>query len=200
MADDTLNRIDAETGRDAPPGDIPERVRRRYLAEARPGSAVAYFTDAATTRPAFRDEGRRLSTDRNDPHVVGDLLAIAAHRGWDTIQVRGETRFRREVWRQAQALGLEVRGYRPTERDRQDLARQADRPRPAGPQPAPASPPRDGNARTRMRVVEAVVEARVRDPEARTRILAAARARIAGWLERGATTDPHRRRGRGPDR
>lgn len=188
MADDPLNRIDAERGRPAAPGDVPEHVRRRYLAETGPGAAAAYFTDATTSRPAFRDEGRRLATDRNDAQVVADLVAIAAHRGWTTLQVRGETRFRREVWLQARTLGLEVRGYDPTERDRQVLDRKAGDSqitRENAPDPGP-TPPRPDPARTRLRIVETVVEARVRDPADRVRILTAARARIAGWLERGA--------------
>jgi hypothetical protein len=193
MTDNPINRLDAEPGRTGLVDDLPDRVRRRYLTEAGPGRTTAYFTDATTRAPAFRDDGRRLATDRNDPKVVGDLLEIARHRGWAAVQVRGETRFRREVWLQATALGLEVKGYRPTERDRQEAARR--RSIEALPPPRPADPqrPRDQD-RLRQRVVETVVEARVRDPEALAAILASARQRIAGWLERSA--DPGRPRGR----
>lgn len=47
-----------------------------------------------------------------------------------------------------------------------------------------------------MRVVEAVVRDRIDDPSARDRILAAARERIADWLERGARFEPLRTRER----
>lgn len=50
-----------------------------------------------------------------------DLAAIAAHRGWTTIQLRGEDDLRREIWTEARALGLEVKNYKPRERDEQEL-------------------------------------------------------------------------------
>lgn len=170
--------------RSATPGDVPERIQRRYLTERRGGTGMGYYSDARTDVAAFRDQGHRLSTGRNDPHVVRDLVDIAQHRGWNTISVRGHTEFRREVWLMARAAGLEVRGYRPTERDRQ----QAERRRDPG---APAKPPLDN--RDRLRVVEAVVRNRVVEPSEQARILAAARSRLAQWLERGA---PGRERAR----
>lgn len=159
-------------------GDVPDQMRRRYLTEPRGGPGLGFYTDARTSAAAFRDHGVRLTTDRNDPHVVRDLVAIAEHRGWTTISVRGHSEFRREVWMRAQAAGLEVKGYRPTERDRQHASRQGDR-------PPPTDRAQDGQSR--LRVVEAVVRARVVEPAEQSRILAAARARLADWLERGAT-------------
>jgi len=176
MADD-LNIVAPEGDRRSnAPGDVPDHVRRRYLTEARGGPGLGFYGDARTQAAAFRDEGRRLTTDRNDPHVVRDLVAIAQHRGWNAIAVRGHSEFRREVWLRAQAAGLEVRGYRPSERDRQ-----AARP-PSRDDPGTSSP----GAQARMRIVEGVVRARVVEPAEQSRILASARARLASWLERGA--------------
>jgi len=171
-------------------GDVPGPLRRRYLTEPRGGPGLGFYTDARTQAAAFRDQGGRLTTDRNDPHVIRDLVAIAGHRGWTTISVRGHSEFRREVWLRAQAAGLEVRGYRPTARDRQQADRGPGRPPPG------ADLPRD--AESRLKVVEAVVRARVVEPAEQSRILAAARTRLAQWLERGAPTDrsPGRDRGR----
>lgn len=175
MAED-LNIITAEGDRHrATPGDVPEALRRRYLTERRGGPGLGFYADARTTAATFRDQGARLTTDRNDPHVVRDLVAIAEYRGWGVISVRGHSEFRREVWLRARAVGLDVRGYRPTIRDRQ----QADR---AGIPPRGAQSERE--ARTRLQVVEAVVRARVVEPAEQSRILAAARARLAQWLER----------------
>jgi hypothetical protein len=101
---------------------VPEAVRRRYLTEGR-GAQLAYYTDQTTRQPAFQDGGRRLSADRASPAVIKDMLAIAEHRGWSQVRVRGSVEFRREAWMQAQARGLEVDGYRPTARDRQALDR-----------------------------------------------------------------------------
>jgi len=176
-------------GPESPSGavDLPERIRRRYL-PAREGSTVAFFTDATVTRPAFRDHGRRLSTDRNDPHVVRDLVRIAEHRGWTTIAVRGQTAFRREVWLTGRLAGLEVRGYRPSDRDAEDLARRLDR---RGlPDRTPPHEISDAGARSRLQAVETVVRARVVDPAESDRLLSAARARLSGLLDRGAAFDP----------
>lgn len=179
MAED-LNIIAPEGDRrTTTPGDVPEWLRRRYLTESRGGPGLGFYSDARAEAAAFRDKGRRLTTDRNDPHVVRDLVAIAKHRGWSSISVRGHSEFRREVWLTARAAGLEVRGYRPTERDRQ----QADRTRERLPV-KDATPP---DAQARLRIVESVVRARVVEPAEQNRILSAARARVADWLERGAT-------------
>lgn len=173
------------------PGDVPDRLRGRYLTERRAGQGLGFYADAGAQAPVFRDHGGRLTTDRNDPHVVRDLVAIAAHRGWRAIGVGGHVAFRREVWLRARAAGLEVRGYRPTARDRQ----QVERGREASPGSATLTPA----AAARLDIVEGVVRARVVDPAEQARILSAARNRLAQWLERGATferADPERRRAR----
>jgi hypothetical protein len=101
-------------------GDIPEALKRRYFtADGR--SATAFFAGPGAKSAAFRDHGVKLSTKDVDPNTIRDMVAIAAHRGWQTIQVRGDDDFRREVWMEARSLGLEVRGYRPRQRDEQEL-------------------------------------------------------------------------------
>lgn len=201
MAVDALNRLNPVPERPGNPtsgsyyGDLPERVDRRYFTTTKFGAPFAFYTDARSKAPAFRDHGGRLSTDRNDPAIIRDLIAIARHRDWTIIAVRGQTEFRREVWITARAAGLEVRGYRPTERDLQDLARRAERTRiPAVGQrgePAPVSEhPTSPGPSGRLKVVEAVVRDRIVEPEIQARILARARDLIAEWLERGATFEP----------
>lgn len=179
MAADPLNRLEPATPKPAAPGDLPAALLQRYLRE-REGRNLAFYVDATAATPAFRDTGGRLSADRNDPNVVRDLVAIAAHRGWTEVAVRGTTAFRRETWLAARAAGLEVRGYTPSERDVQLLERRhgaaAREPRPA---PSPGPPPL-----VPLRIVEAVVRARVPDPAARTRLMAEAKQRLASWLDR----------------
>jgi hypothetical protein len=51
------------------------------------------------------------------------MVDIAAHRGWERIEVRGADDFRREVWLEAKARGLEVSGFNPKARDREALER-----------------------------------------------------------------------------
>jgi hypothetical protein len=198
MAADALNRLNpvpersGEPTSGAYPGDLPGHISRRYFSTTKFGTPFAFYTDAQSKDPAFRDHGGRLSTDRNDPATVRDLVAIAKHRNWTIIAVRGQTDFRREVWLIGQAEGLEIRGYRPTERDRQQAERRAGH--------APADRPLTEGAQARLKVVDRVVRARVVEPAEQARILLAARQRLAQWLERGAHFGPIDRPPRARDR
>ncbi len=181
-------------GRPGAAGDVPERLRRRYYVDGRGGDGLGFYVDAKIDRPAFRDHGDRLTAARTDPNVVRDLAAIAQHRGWTVIVARGEASFRREAWVEGRALGLEVRGYRPTERDLQEaerrLASRIQRPEDrSADRVEPSASPADRsvqNARASMKVVEAVVRARIAEPAKQEAMLKGARGRIADWLERGA--------------
>lgn len=192
--DQQANTVSPASRRLGAAGDVPERLRRRYFVDERGGNGLGFYVDAKIERAAFRDHGVKLTAARTDPNVVRDLAAIAQHRGWAIITVRGEASFRREAWIEGRALGLEVRGHRPTERDLQEAARRA--PREARDrddrQPDRAeqrSPPSDRsvqNARASMKIVEAVVRARVTEPATQEAMLKSARGRIADLLERGA--------------
>lgn len=203
MADDpqTPNTLSTSGARNRSvvQGDVPEAMRRRYYTDGRGGAGLGFYADATVQRPAFRDEGRQLVAARADPSAIRDMTAIAQHRGWSIVTARGSPEFRREAWLAGRTLGLEVRGYRPTERDVQELDRRIDRRlaararRDREDEPLRRDPPereRDGGTRSRLRVVEAVVRGRVEDSAARERILATARERIADWLERGARFAP----------
>jgi hypothetical protein len=195
LAPGVRNRSTAE-------GDVPEALRRRYYVDGRGGAGLGFYPDATVKAPAFRDRGRQLLVARNDPNAIRDMTAIAQHRGWTIVVAKGEAGFRREAWLAGRAVGLEVRGYRPTERDIQELDRRIDRrlarkARSARVDPAKderaATPPDlegDRDARSHLRVVEAVVRARVVEPSAQERVIAGARERIASWLERGAHFAP----------
>jgi len=172
------------------PGDLPEPVRRRYYVEDH-GREWRLFVDAQSRRAVIEDRGRRLLARRSDPNAVRDMARIAEHRGWRTVEVGGSRTFRREAWLAARTLGLEVRGYSHTERDRQELERRLAAREREGASPEAGSPPhrRDRGAADRLGVVEAVVRDRVGDPVVQARLIAKARARIADWLERGAWFD-----------
>lgn len=205
MVDDpeTPNTLTSSGGRNhsVVQGDVPEALRRRYYTDGRGGAGLGFYADATVQKPAFRDEGKRLASGRSDPNSIRDMAAIAQHRGWSIVTARGSAEFRREAWLAGRTLGLEVRGYRPTERDVQELDRRIDRRLAARERSKrdrddelfrrdPPERERDDGARSRLRVVEAVVKNRIEDPSARDRILAAARERVADWLERGATFKP----------
>ena len=167
---------------------------------------MGFYADAKIKAPTFRDRGRQLVASRSDPNAIRDMTAIAKHRGWSIVVARGDANFRREAWLAGRSAGIEVRGYRPTERDIQELDRRIDRKlavearsgrsreaAPSGGGPASASAREaadDPGARSRLRVVESVVRARIVEPSVQERVLTAARDRVAGWLERGARFEP----------
>lgn len=186
-------------------GEVPDAVRRRYYTSEREGPGVGYYVDAQVRTAALRDRGRELVAARADPNAIRDMTAIAQHRGWSIVTARGSADFRREAWIAGRSIGLEVRGYRPTERDLQDLQRrqarrdvredraEVQRERRDDRRHATADGRELGRERredaasaAQLRVVEAVVRSRVADPQRQEAILAATRDRVADWLERGA--------------
>lgn len=125
------------------------------------------------------------------PDAVVDMLKIARHRGWDQVRVSGDPAFRREVWIQAQALGMEVQGHRPRERDRQ--AAGLDRPSPR----REAETAKAHDALGERLAKAAIVVARlVPDAAIQTRLLEAAWARAG----RSRPTEREPARGRDPQR
>jgi len=192
------NQIDSEgRGRSTSKGDVPDPLRRRYYLDDSGGPGLGFYADARIQTAAFRDLGGRLVTARSDPNAIRDMAAVAQHRGWTLVVVHGHKDFRREAWLTASALGLEVRGYQPSVRDRQELerrqaalARKAARAAEARPERGDREPRDAAAERANMRIVEAVVRARVGDRPAQDRILTAASERLAAWLERGARVQP----------
>jgi hypothetical protein len=87
---------------------VPETIAKRFIQVRN----KYYFPDGAR---AFTDRGNRLTTPSENTEVVRSLISIAQARGWHEITVRGSERFRQEAWVQASLVGLQVRGYRPSE-------------------------------------------------------------------------------------
>lgn len=171
-------------------GDVPEAVLDRYLVERDlRGRPERFFRDHRAPEPMFRDRGGSLVSNQAYPDAIIDMLKIARHRGWDQVRVSGDPAFRREVWIQAQALGMEVQGHRPRERDRQaaGLDRSSSR------RDAEPSKARDALAERLARA--AIVVARlVPDAAIQTRLLEAA------WARAGRPRPAEREPARGRDR
>jgi acetolactate synthase regulatory subunit len=169
-------------------GDLPPSILDRYLIEHDGhGRAERFFRDHRAAEPAFRDAGRALVAAQAYPDVVADMLKVARHRGWTDIRVQGETAFKREVWIQAQALDIAVKGHRPTERDRQAAgvpAKSRDIDRQARPKDRPP-PSETPDLEARMRLAGTIVRALVADPAARARLFDRAWARAEAHLEHG---------------
>ena len=126
----------------APAPHVPEDVRKRFVQVG----TKYFFPDGAR---AFTDRGSRLSTPSENTEVIKSLVAIAHARGWNEITVTGTERFRRDAWAQARLLGLEVRGYQPTdienERLVRSLARREERPAKRGQSAKTQAEPRATN-------------------------------------------------------
>lgn len=180
-------------------GDLPEGLEAKYLVEHdRRGRADRFHRDNRSGEALFRDHGRRLSAREPYPDVVRDMLRIADHRGWRDIVVSGDPAFRREAWVQAQALDLQVRGYRPREIDRQAAERKA----PPG-KAARKDEDRlraETQAPTRMAQVATAVRALIKDPAARERLMQGAVARVIHHLEAGRRFDREAGQARRRDR
>ncbi len=115
----------SKASREAPsfkPGDVPTDIARRYLTEtSRWKDQQVFYEGHAAKDPVFHDRGNKLVSGLQSPAVIADMIAIAEHRGWKSIEVTGTEDFRREAWMKAREQGLEVRGYKPNERDLQEL-------------------------------------------------------------------------------
>src|ERR1700736_885340 len=107
---------------------LPDRIRRKYYVlanEHRKDGAdgeARLYADERGEYLAFKVTDDRLVTRLAAAEVIRDMVSVAQHRQWESLQVRGSVEFRREAWLEAGARGLEVRGYQPTELDRQTLA------------------------------------------------------------------------------
>lgn len=115
----TPARAGARAARSATPepeDPVPDEVRARFVRVGRD----FHFSSGAR---AFRDYGRKLVTQTENTAVIRALVDIAVERGWNDITITGTAGFRSDAWRIATVSGLIVRGYRPTEFEKQKLVR-----------------------------------------------------------------------------
>ena len=192
---------------------LPAHLRRKYYVVGVGAAEARIYADRGGEYLVAKASRDRLVTLVASIEIVRDLVAIAAHRGWERIELTGSAEFRREAWLAASVRGIEAKGYEPTELDRAALAKMRgdfdrsdkavaftrDRTSAGRETPQPASGPRgrdwtdradDRNARSHLAVIERVVLAAFpKDPEARKRVLDAARERMAHHRRRGARFD-----------
>lgn len=126
--DDLKRRREAERQRsnaaEFDPTALPEQVAAKYLRK----DEKFYFADRTL---AFVDKGGALTVKTENLAVIKDVVAIAQARGWEELAVTGTKNFRREVWKEAFAQGLQVKGYTPAELELQ--AAEKERTRRLGP-------------------------------------------------------------------
>jgi len=107
---------------------FPDRIRRKYYVVAsesqKDGSdrEARLYADERKEYLAFKATDDRLVTRIAAAEVIRDMVSVAQHRQWEAMHVRGSVEFRREAWLEASARGMDVKGYEPSELDRQALA------------------------------------------------------------------------------
>jgi hypothetical protein len=189
---------------------LPAHLRRKYYVVETGASEAKFYADRGGEYLVAKTGRDRLVTQVASIEIVRDLVAIAAHRGWERVELTGSLEFRREAWLAASARGIEAKGYEPTELDRAALGKMQrrfevgdkslpfKRDRTSAGTPLQRSPSKtagraekdgtdDRNARSHLAAIERVALAAFpKDPEARKRVLDAARDRMAHHRRRGA--------------
>jgi Large polyvalent protein-associated domain 7 len=107
---------------------LPDRIRRKYYVvidepgRDGPNGEARLYADERGEYLAFKVADDRLVTRLAAAEVIRDMVSVAQHRQWESLQVRGSAEFRRETWLEAGVRGIEVQGYQPTDLDRQALS------------------------------------------------------------------------------
>ena len=114
-------------------------AKRHGLYTADRGKTRTYFADYRQKQEVMRAEPARIRTRHDDRQTVAAVLDLAQARGWQTLRLRGTEDFRREAWVQAQVRGIATEGHKPSETDRQELARRQAALKPAAAESAPAA-------------------------------------------------------------
>jgi len=100
----------------APAPRVPDSVQERFI---QIGNKF-HFPDGTE---AFTHEGNRLTTRSENSVVIQSMVAIAREHSRGPVTVGGTDFFKKEAWFAASLVGLEVRGYQPTDFERERLAR-----------------------------------------------------------------------------
>nr|WP_249808737.1 LPD7 domain-containing protein [Bradyrhizobium sp. 166] len=98
---------------------MPDRIRQKYYVVTNeagkdgPDGEARLYANERGEYLAFKVTDDRLVTRLAAAEVIRDMVAVAQHRQWESLEVRGSAEFRREGWLEARVRGLEVRGYQP---------------------------------------------------------------------------------------
>jgi len=100
--------------------ELPEFVKRNFIEV----NGDFYFQNR---EPAFSFKNELLKTKSTSPDVVKAFVEIAKTNEWKSLVVTGKKDFRRAVWLEAAAQGIEVSGYIPSEVEKAQAARLVDK-------------------------------------------------------------------------
>lgn len=107
----------------------PDEERRRLLAQQQEAAQRLleerfihtkdgkYYPRDDSKHLSFTDSGNTLKTKEVDHYTATSMVLAAQAKGWDAIKVNGTKEFKSMVWLEAASRGIEVKGYKPTEKD-----------------------------------------------------------------------------------
>lgn len=112
--------------------DLPENLRNNYILKVKnralQDEKINYYDKSDTTTIAFEDRKTGLHTSKEDEKTINAMLDLAQSKGWSSINLKGTEAFKRQAWLEASIRGIEVKGFKPSEKDMAELeARQEQR-------------------------------------------------------------------------
>lgn len=94
------------------------KVANRFLAEQK---INFYDRDSKDGSIAFEDRADSLHTSKEDDKTIKAMLDVAQSKNWTAIKVKGTEAFKREAWLEASIRGVEVKGFKPQDKDFAEL-------------------------------------------------------------------------------
>ncbi|WP_309491421.1 LPD7 domain-containing protein, partial [Trinickia mobilis] len=85
------------------------------------GNEKGEYTRVGEKRVALFDDGSQIQLKDRELDTFAAGVELAKAKGWTAIEVEGSEKFRREAWLTASEAGLEVQGYEPNQKDKQEL-------------------------------------------------------------------------------
>ncbi len=132
--DESVREANRKTKTLIPPEAPPAELSERYLAVKRQfmDNTTHYgektnlgvktrvdYVDAKNSKTVlFTDKGSKLTTAKNDPQTVADMIEVAKAKGWTTLKLSGNKEFKRQAWLAAESQGIKTRGYSPSPEDK----------------------------------------------------------------------------------
>lgn len=92
-----------------------------------PIEKATYFYKDKPDIEAFKDSGKKISTKSDAKMISDSMIALAKSKNWDSIKVNGSDKFKQSVWMNASLNGIEVKGYKPTQQDLDQLNKELDK-------------------------------------------------------------------------
>ena len=95
--------------------ELPEKLLGAYTVQD------GKFHDKDTKALRFEDHGKKLSTPVEDRQVIAHMVDVAAAKNWGQLELKGTETFKQAAWLEAESRGIETKGYKPNERDLEQL-------------------------------------------------------------------------------